>query len=133
MTAFAFNERSVALYRDWELVEVLATSVANLHPPQPELRALVDKDNEGLLLQDLSLHYPNDGWTMTAPTHVSWGNNRTVVDPVLTLTSGPQQLSLALKMEGQRIAADGVQVYNPAFDVTPAELITGIVTERGVV
>jgi methylthioribose-1-phosphate isomerase len=23
-------------------------------------------------------------------------------------------------------------VYNPAFDVTPAELITAIVTERGV-
>ena len=29
--------------------------------------------------------------------------------------------------------AAGVQVYNPAFDVTPAELITGIVTDRGVV
>jgi len=26
-----------------------------------------------------------------------------------------------------------VDVYNPAFDVTPAELITGIVTERGVI
>jgi len=23
-------------------------------------------------------------------------------------------------------------VYNPAFDVTPAELIAGIITERGV-
>jgi methylthioribose-1-phosphate isomerase len=28
--------------------------------------------------------------------------------------------------------ADGVEVWNPAFDVTPAELITGIVTEVGV-
>jgi methylthioribose-1-phosphate isomerase len=27
---------------------------------------------------------------------------------------------------------DGVEVWNPAFDVTPASLITGIVTERGV-
>ena len=26
----------------------------------------------------------------------------------------------------------GVDVFNPAFDVTPAELITGIITERGV-
>jgi methylthioribose-1-phosphate isomerase len=34
---------------------------------------------------------------------------------------------------GERWAADGVAVMNPAFDVTPAELITGIVTERGVV
>jgi len=25
-----------------------------------------------------------------------------------------------------------VAIYNPAFDVTPAELITGIITERGV-
>ncbi len=29
-------------------------------------------------------------------------------------------------------AAAGVRAYNPAFDVTPAELITGIVTDRGV-
>jgi len=29
------------------------------------------------------------------------------------------------------IAPKGVSVYNPAFDVTPAELITGIITERG--
>ena len=30
------------------------------------------------------------------------------------------------------VAPDGVQVYNPAFDVTPAELVSGIITERGV-
>ncbi len=30
------------------------------------------------------------------------------------------------------VAPQGVAVYNPAFDVTPAELIAGIVTERGV-
>ena len=34
---------------------------------------------------------------------------------------------------GRRIAAQGVQVFNPAFDVTPAELITALVTERAVV
>ena len=33
---------------------------------------------------------------------------------------------------GRRIAPEGAQVYAPAFDVTPAELITGIVTERGI-
>jgi methylthioribose-1-phosphate isomerase len=27
---------------------------------------------------------------------------------------------------------DGVKIYNPAFDVTPAENITAIITERGV-
>lgn len=30
------------------------------------------------------------------------------------------------------LLADGVRVWNPAFDVTPSELITAIVTDRGV-
>jgi len=34
---------------------------------------------------------------------------------------------------GKRLAPKGVKVLNPAFDVTPARLITAIVTERGVV
>lgn len=34
---------------------------------------------------------------------------------------------------GQPIAPAGVQAAHPAFDVTPAELITAIITERGVV
>ncbi|MDJ0727858.1 MAG: S-methyl-5-thioribose-1-phosphate isomerase [Prochloraceae cyanobacterium] len=31
------------------------------------------------------------------------------------------------------ICPEGVEFYNPAFDVTPAKLITGIITEQGVV
>ena len=34
---------------------------------------------------------------------------------------------------GKQTAPAGVQVYNPAFDVTPAELIEAIITERGVI
>ena len=34
---------------------------------------------------------------------------------------------------GRQTVPDSVDVYNPAFDVTPAELITAIVTERGVI
>jgi methylthioribose-1-phosphate isomerase len=34
---------------------------------------------------------------------------------------------------GRQIAPDGVKVYNPAFDVTPAHLIAGIVTEKGLI
>jgi methylthioribose-1-phosphate isomerase len=34
---------------------------------------------------------------------------------------------------GVPVAAEGVPVWNPAFDVTPAELVTAIVTDRGVV
>jgi len=28
---------------------------------------------------------------------------------------------------------DGVKVLNPAFDVTPSDLVTAIITDRGVV
>ena len=34
---------------------------------------------------------------------------------------------------GGQIAPDGVKIYNPAFDVTPAKNITAIITERGVI
>lgn len=34
---------------------------------------------------------------------------------------------------GQRIAPEGIDVYNPAFDVTPARLINGIITEVGII
>ncbi len=33
---------------------------------------------------------------------------------------------------GRQIAPKGVEVFNPAFDITPAELVTAIITERGV-
>ena len=35
-------------------------------------------------------------------------------------------------LRGERVAAEGVSVFNPAFDITPARYITAIVTERGV-
>lgn len=34
---------------------------------------------------------------------------------------------------GIQIAPDGMEVYNPAFDVTPHQHITGIITERGII
>jgi methylthioribose-1-phosphate isomerase len=34
---------------------------------------------------------------------------------------------------GKQTAPDGVEVYNPAFDVTPAEYIQAIITEKGVI
>ena len=36
-------------------------------------------------------------------------------------------------IENIRIAPEGIEVYNPAFDVTPNENITGIITEKGIV
>jgi methylthioribose-1-phosphate isomerase len=38
-----------------------------------------------------------------------------------------------LNFGGTRTAPEGTQAWNPAFDITPAELIDAIVTEKGVV
>ena len=32
----------------------------------------------------------------------------------------------------ERMAPEGIKVYNPAFDVTDHELVTAIVTENGI-
>ena len=36
-------------------------------------------------------------------------------------------------VNGQRLAPENVAVYNPVFDVTPAQLVDAIVTEKGVI
>ncbi|KAH7132094.1 hypothetical protein B0J11DRAFT_216672 [Dendryphion nanum] len=54
----------------------------------------------------------------------------------VTLIKGPRHDGVSLDLgvvETVSIAANGIGVWNPAFDVTPAELIDGIVTEVGVV
>ncbi|RJP51321.1 MAG: S-methyl-5-thioribose-1-phosphate isomerase [Anaerolineaceae bacterium] len=43
----------------------------------------------------------------------------------------PQEV-LGLEFEGQRVAPQNAKARNIAFDVTPARLVTGIVTENGV-
>lgn len=40
---------------------------------------------------------------------------------------------LGIQFLGERVAPEGARARNPAFDVTPHRLITGIVTENGVV
>ncbi|MFQ5543067.1 MAG: S-methyl-5-thioribose-1-phosphate isomerase [Nitrospiria bacterium] len=40
----------------------------------------------------------------------------------------PEEVSC---LNGQRIAPKGVEVENPAFDVTPAKYITAVITEKG--
>ncbi|HAW08159.1 MAG TPA: S-methyl-5-thioribose-1-phosphate isomerase, partial [Bacteroidetes bacterium] len=36
-------------------------------------------------------------------------------------------------MEEVQIIPDNYGIFNPAFDVTPHDLITGIITERGII
>ena len=54
----------------------------------------------------------------------------------ITLIKGPRHDGVSLDLnvvETVSIAANGIGVWNPAFDVTPAELIDGVITEVGVV
>jgi predicted secreted hydrolase len=41
VTGFAFYERSLALYRDWELIDVLESAVAELTPASDELASMI--------------------------------------------------------------------------------------------
>ncbi len=50
-----------------------------------------------------------------------------------TIPIEERKVEEVLEIRGVRIAPPGTEVRNPAFDITPAELITGIVTEEGVV
>ena len=36
------------------------------------------------------------------------------------------------EFKGKQITPKGVATFNPAFDVTPHDLVTAIITERGV-
>ncbi|MCC6510905.1 MAG: S-methyl-5-thioribose-1-phosphate isomerase [Pirellulaceae bacterium] len=57
----------------------------------------------------------------------------------LTLASGDQipieqrDAKEITEPGGIRVAPKGAQVFNPAFDVTPASLVTALITERGII
>jgi methylthioribose-1-phosphate isomerase len=56
----------------------------------------------------------------------------------VTRIKGPKldtrgQVTIDKDIETISIAAEGIDVWNPAFDITPAQLIDGVVTEMGVV
>jgi len=56
----------------------------------------------------------------------------------LTLTSGDQipieqrPITEVTQMAGVQLTPDGIGIQNPAFDVTPNQYVTAIITERGV-
>lgn len=65
---------------------------------------------------------------VAAPSSTFDLNSRTGEDIPIEERS-PEEIT---KISGSLIAPDDIPVYNPAFDVTPHELITGIITEKGV-
>ena len=62
---------------------------------------------------------------------------RSTIDPSLADGSGipieqrdPREITHGF---GRQTAPDGIGVYNPAFDVTPARLIKALICERGLI
>lgn len=55
------------------------------------------------------------------------------------MKSGPEDVVIeersvdeVVKVGKKRVAPKGVRIFNPAFDMTPPELVSGIITEKGV-
>lgn len=51
-------------------------------------------------------------------------------DAIVIEERSPKELLNARGGLGERVAAPGISVWNPAFDVTPATFISGIITEK---
>ena len=66
---------------------------------------------------------------VVAPTSTIDMDTTCGVDIRIEVRSEQEILTLA----GQPIAAQGAQAWNPVFDVTPAEFVTALVTERGII
>ena len=51
-------------------------------------------------------------------------------DDVIIEERSPEEV---VKIAGKRIAPESVKVFNPAFDLTPPNLISGLITEKGII
>ncbi|MFQ5761589.1 MAG: S-methyl-5-thioribose-1-phosphate isomerase [Candidatus Bathyarchaeia archaeon] len=55
---------------------------------------------------------------------------KSTIDQVVIEQRDPREV---LEFQGRRIASEGVDAFNPAFDVTPPELVSAIITEKAVI
>lgn len=64
-----------------------------------------------------------------------------VAAPLSTFDPGHEEADIIVEerdpeeicmLNGKRLAPPGIKAYNPAFDATPLELVSGIITEKGV-
>jgi methylthioribose-1-phosphate isomerase len=75
-------------------------------------------------------------WVATPSTTIDWKVRDGVAEIPIENRSG-DELSLVTgrtasgAIETVRVTPEGSPAANPAFDVTPARLVTGLITERG--
>ncbi len=73
-------------------------------------------------------HKHNVPFYVAAPT--STIDPKTTLDQLVIEERDPDEVRTCMKK--MYITVKDVDVFNPAFDVTPPELVTGIITERGI-
>lgn len=76
----------------------------------------------------IAAKYHNIPFYVAAPLSTIDTNIKTGDDIVIEERSHDE----VTHINGESICAKGVNIINPAFDVTPNELITGIITEKGI-
>jgi methylthioribose-1-phosphate isomerase len=74
-------------------------------------------------------HHHGVPFVVVAPTSTFDEDARTGAD----IPIERRDASEVTKIGGRPVAPEGSAAYNPAFDVTPGDLVTAIVTERGVI
>jgi methylthioribose-1-phosphate isomerase len=83
----------------------------------------------GTYAHAVNAHYHNIGFMVVAPVstidlHTATGNDIEIEQ------RKPEEL---LQFAGKSVAPSGVQAFNPVFDITPAGLVSVLVTEKGVI
>ncbi len=89
------------------------------------LKALAARDNNVPFY--VALPSPTIDWTLADGLDEIPIEERSADEVIFVHGRGPDGAILSVQ-----IAPDGTPAANPAFDVTPARLVTGLITERGV-
>ncbi len=92
----------------------------------------------GTLEKAIAANYYNIPFYIAAPTSTFDIKTKTGKDIIIEERSEDEILyqkgvNSDNKIEKILVASPGSRAFNPAFDVTPAELITGIITEKGII
>jgi methylthioribose-1-phosphate isomerase len=81
----------------------------------------------GTLCHAICAKYHGIPFLVAAPTSTIDFKSR--LEDVVIEERDPREV---LYVNGRRIAPEGIEAWNPAFDITPPELVTYIITEKGV-
>ena len=82
----------------------------------------------GSFMVALAAKHHNIPFYVAAP-YSTFDNEISIYDTVIEERDGDEVRYYG----GARICPEGTEVINPAFDITPKELITGIITEKGII